>query len=159
MAAEANKVPEAQNPRTPESSGAYKPTPAELLVEQYKLLEERRKYFGSQFMQTIGGVGAMFSLLVGLLGGSRDSQVLLRSALFVGGIAFVLLAYLGYRLGNRQDDCEKVMSEIESSLQKIGYTMVAEMPAGAKNIGARKVIVGFLGLLGAALIVIGFRGW
>jgi len=36
------------------------PTPAGLLLEQYKLLEERRRFFGGQFMQTIGGVAGIF---------------------------------------------------------------------------------------------------
>jgi hypothetical protein len=59
------KVPGEQPSRSVELGRT--PSPASLLLEQYKILEERRKYFGSQFMQTIGGVGAIISALVGLL--------------------------------------------------------------------------------------------
>jgi hypothetical protein len=132
------------------------PTTAELLVEQYKLLEERRKYFGSQFMQTIGGVLAIFSVVVGLLGGNTANYRLLQTALLFGGTAFLLLAYLAYRLGQRQDDCEQVMREIESSLQSMGYR-VAEAPRGAKH-GARTVIVMALACSGFGLIILGVIG-
>ena len=57
--------------------------------------------------------------------------------------------------GSRQDDCEQVMSEIESILKEIGYTLVAKAPPGAKTFGARKAIVFSLAGLGAGLIVIG----
>ena len=133
------------------------PTTAELLLEQYKLLEERRKYFGSQFMQTIGGVLAIFSVLVGLLGGAEANHLLLQTVLLFGGSAFLLLAYLAYRLGQRQDDCEQVMREIESSLQSLGYR-VAEAPRGAKRFGARAAIVAALAILGLGLLILGAVG-
>jgi hypothetical protein len=132
-----------------------KPTRAELLIEQYKLLEDRRKYFGSQFMQTIGGVGAILSILIGLLGGKSDNATLLRFALLIGGIAFLLLAYLCYRLGRRQDDCERVMHEIERTLRSMGYEIIEEMPTGALIFGARKAIIVSLGALGVSLAIIG----
>ena len=135
------------------------PTPAELLLRQYELSEERRKYFGSQFMQTTGGVIAIFSLLVGLLGGKPEIAAFLRAVLVIGGIAFVLLAYLGYRLGKRQDDCEETMEKIESTLVGMGYPFVAEMPKGAKQFGARTAIVIFLVLVGLFLVVSGFTEW
>jgi hypothetical protein len=137
-------------------NGPIRPTTAELLLEQYKLLEERRKYFGSQFMQTTGGVLAIFSVLVGLLGGDTANYRVLRTALLFGGIAFVLLAYLAYRLGQRQDDCEQVMREIESSLQSMGYR-VAEAPRGAKH-GARAAIVTALACSGFGFIILGVVG-
>jgi hypothetical protein len=44
-----------------------------VLMEQYKLLEERRKTFGNQFMQVIGFSIALFTLLVGFLGGKNEA--------------------------------------------------------------------------------------
>jgi len=133
-----------------------KPTPAELLFDQYKLLEERRKYFGSQFMQTLGGVGAVFAFLVSQLGGKKENSELLAFVLIFGGLAFMLLALLAYRLGSRQDDCEKVMRKIEGSLCSMKYP-IEEMPPGAK-IGARILIVACLGGFGISLVVFGIRG-
>lgn len=135
-----------------------KPTAPELLLEQYRLFEERRKYFGSQFMQTIGGVTAIFTVFVGLLGGKTENRDVLRIALFIGGIAFLLLAFLGFRLGQRQDDCERGIGDIESRLESMGYTTVVKMRTGAK-FGARKLIVTFLILLGLAVITFGAKGW
>lgn len=132
------------------------PTTAEFLIEQYKLLEERRKVFGNQFMQTTGGVLAIFSVLVGLLGGNTANHLVLQTALLFGGTAFLLLAYLAYRLGKRQDDCEQVMHGIESSLQSMGYR-VAEAPRGSKH-GARTVIVMALACSGFGLIILGVVG-
>lgn len=130
-----------------------KPTKAELLLEQYKLLEERRKYFGNQFMQTTGGVGVAVSILVGLLGGKSVSEFLLRFSLFIGGVAFFWPAFLGYRLGRRQNDCERSMVEIENLLRGDGYTVVSMQP-GAKAFGARYAIVSFLVAIGLCLIVV-----
>jgi hypothetical protein len=109
------------------------PTVPELLLEQYKVFEERRKYFGSQFMQTIGGVTAIFTVLVGLLGGKTENRAVLRITLVVGGIAFLLLAFLGFRLGQRQDDCEDGIREIESHLESIGYTRIVKMRKGPSS--------------------------
>src|ERR1700681_4907413 len=106
-------------------TGAQNPTAGQLLLEQYKLLEERRKYFGSQFMQTIGGVAAIISLFVGLLGGKPENRPLLKYALIFGGLAFLVLARLAYRLGQRQDDCESGICDVESRLESIGYASIA----------------------------------
>lgn len=134
---------------TSHSEFALKPTLAELLIEQYKLFEDRRQYFGSQFMQTIGGVSLIFSILIGLVGGKSENSILLAFTLVIGGGAFSLLAFLAHRLGQRQDDCERVMSSIELDLQSIGYTTVSKMPTGAQKMGARKLIT--LYLLGIAV--------
>jgi hypothetical protein len=150
------KAPEEQSPRR--INQIPTPSPAALLLEQYKLLEERRKYFGSQFMQTIGGVGAILSVLVGLLGGKTENAALLNWVLRIGGVSFVLFAILGYRLGKRQDDCEHEMSKIEGNFRHLGYKHVATMPRGAKAFGARKALIIFLIMLGLGLIVIGSFG-
>lgn len=131
------------------------PTPARLLLEQYKLLEDRSQFFGNQFMKMIGGVGAIFAILVGLLGGKPENDSLLRFTIFVGGAAFLLLAFLSYRLDKRQDDCECVMGEIESTLKSMNYPAVARMPRGARGIGAKRTIIPFLVSLGTSLLVIG----
>jgi hypothetical protein len=96
MASQSSQIEQRQPQEAPTS---LKPTPAEILIAQYQLLEERRKYFGNQFMQTIGGVGAIFTILIGQLGGKPENRPLLRASFLFGGIAFLLLAFLAYRLG------------------------------------------------------------
>jgi hypothetical protein len=149
----------------PNESGSsfLSPTPGQLLLEQYKLLEERRKYFGTQFMQTIGGLVAIVSLAITLLSGKTESRPLLKYALTFGGCAFLLLALLAQRLSKRQDDCEQGMCEAESLLESIGYEKVVKMRLGSKH-GARLAIVASVAILGAVLLTIGifqFRstGW
>jgi hypothetical protein len=66
-------------------------TSAEFLVEPYKLLVDYRKYLGSLLMQMTGGVVAIFTILIGLLGGK--SANVLRFALGFRSISFALLAY------------------------------------------------------------------
>lgn len=134
---------------------SQKPTYAELLLEQYKMLEERRKYFGTQFMQTIGGVAVIVSVLIGVLGGKSATGVFPGSAVVFAGIALILLAFLAYRLGKRQDDCETAIVQIEHNLKSIGYLEIVAMPPGAKH-GVRVVIETILFLFGIGLLGIGF---
>lgn len=126
-----------------------------ILMEQYKLLEERRKTFGNQFMQVIGFSIALFTLLVGFLGGKN--VVFFPVVLRVSGIVFMIIAFLGYRLGKRQDDCEKKMVEIETVLSEILHSPVISLPHGAKTFGARKLIVTTLIIGGLLLIVFSFK--
>jgi len=127
-----------------------------ILLEQYKLLEERRKTFGNQFMQVIGFFIAMFTLLVGFLGGANEP--LLNKAIQVAGVVFIIIAFLGYRLGKRQDDCEKNMVEIEGFFEGIVHKPVSSFPRGAHKFGARKVIVGAMVIGGLLLFVFSFIG-
>jgi hypothetical protein len=106
-------------------------------------------------MQTMGGAGAILSVLFGLLGGKPENRILLRTSLVIGGVVFGLLALLGYRLGKRQDDCEQVMGKIESSLQSMGYAAVANMPTGGRPSGQETAIVLFLSVVGASLVIVG----
>ena len=104
-------------------------------MEQYKLLEERRKTFGNQFMQIIGFFVALFALTIGVLGVQNSD--LLSLAMLVSGFTFIIIAHLGYRLGKRQDDCEKEIAKIEKFLGGIINNTIASLPRGAKKFGAR----------------------
>lgn len=144
------------DPKTeqPKVMTSQKPTRGELLLEQYKLLEERRKYFGNQFMQTVGGVAVIVSVLIGVLGSKSETGVFPGSAMVFAGIALILLAFLAYRLGKRQDDCELAIARIEQNLKSIGYPDIVNMPGGAKR-GARSAIEVILFLFGLGLIGVG----
>jgi len=125
------------------------PTTGQILLEQYKMLEERRKYFGNQFMQAIGGVTVIVTLIVGLLGGKVENRQLLKYALIFSGLAFYALAYLAIRLYQRQDDCERGIRDVESKLEQMGYTVVNMQPGS--RYGARIVFVVFFALVGSVL--------
>ena len=118
----------------------------EILLQQYRLLEERRMYFGRQFMQTVAFVGGVLAVLVGLLG--QQNEVLLRWVLGIGGVASLLMAVLASRLGQRQDDCENGMRRIEARLHDAGFQSVVTFQPGAGPLGARNLIVSALVLLG-----------
>lgn len=121
-----------------------------VLLDQYRLLEERRMYFGRQFMQTVGFVGGVLAVLIGLLG--EENATLLRWALGVGGVASLLLAVLAFRLGVRQKQCEEELTKIEEYLRRAGNPFVATLEPGAQRFGARNLIVSFLVLFGALLL-------
>jgi hypothetical protein len=63
-------------------------TSAEFLIEQYKLLVGYREYFGSRLMQMTGGAVAIFTILIGLLGGKSPNVP--RFLLGFGSISFSL---------------------------------------------------------------------
>ena len=121
-----------------------------ILTEQYKLLEERRKSFGREFIQTLGFFIALFTILIGFLG--EKNLALLTSVLRVGGVIFILIAFLAHRLGVRQDDCEGVMAEIETQFQDELNSSIGSLPPAAK-FGARRVIVIVLLLAGVLLLI------
>lgn len=126
----------------------------DVLLEQYKLLEERRKAFGREFMQTVGFILALLGIVVGLLG---ESSPLLHSILRAAGVTFFILAFLAYRLGKRQDHCEETMAIVESWLEEESGGAVARLPQGARRFGARLSIVLALIVAGILLLVLPLR--
>lgn len=127
-----------------------------ILLEQYKIAENRRTTFGKQFMQTTGFVGALFSGTFGLVGAKNFA--LIRPICVVGGLMFLAVALLGHRLGQRQDDCERTLSEIEDALVASGHTGIVRQRKGAR-FGARIIIMTFVAGFGAALIAAGATTW
>jgi hypothetical protein len=123
----------------------------EVLLEQYKLLEERRKTFGQEFMQTFGFFIAAVVVVVGLLG--EDNPRLLAVVLRVAGSIFIVIALLAQRLRKRQDDCQGSLAEIEDLLQEEVGDSIGRLPGGAK-LGARMMIVAMLIVIGLALLLL-----
>jgi hypothetical protein len=122
------------------------------LIEQYKLLESRRDSFGRQFMQIIGFFIALLALLIGLFG--KEQARILAAILSFSAVALAVIAYLGYRLGKRQNDSERVMAEIEERLTREFGGPIVNLPKGASRIGARAVIVAALVLGSSVLFII-----
>src|ERR1039457_1235587 len=119
------------------------PTSAEFLVEQYKLLVDYRKYLGSLLMQMTGGGVAIFTILIGLLGGK--SPTVLRFALGFGSISFGLLAYTRHRLRRNERLCSVQMHQTEATLKERRYESVIWPIEEGR--GARIVFIVFLCLL------------
>jgi hypothetical protein len=124
----------------------------DILLQQYQLLEQRRKQFGSEFMQTFGFFFAAFAGLVALIGSTHNT--LFRVVLFYAGILFLVISYLAHRLGQRQDDCELHMAAIEEMLSNAAGLEVGKFPRGSGGFGARKLVVVTLALFGGSLLTI-----
>jgi hypothetical protein len=127
---------------------------AEFLVEPYKLRVDYRKYLGSLLMQMTGGVVAIFTILIGLLGGKSPN--VLRFGLGFGSISFGLLAYTSYRLRCNERLCSVQMHQIETDLKKRRYESVIWPIEEGR--GARIVFIVFLCLLAGSLGYLCYRG-
>ena len=105
-------------------------------------------------MQMTGGVVAIFTILIGLLGGKSPN--VLRFALGFGSISFALLAYTSYRLRRNERLCSMQMHQIEKDLKERRYeSMIWPIDEGR---GARIVFVVFLSLLAGTLGYLCYRG-
>jgi len=127
-----------------------------ILLEQYKIAENRRTSFGHQFMQTTGFVIALFAASVGLIG--IKSAALLRLTCIVGGAMFLAMALLGYRLGRRQDDCERTLAEVEDALLALGHLGIVRLRKAAR-FGARNIIAILMGGFGILLLTAAVTGF
>jgi hypothetical protein len=105
-------------------------------------------------MQMTGGVGAIFTILIGLLGGKSPNA--LRFALGFGSISFGLLAFTSYRLRHNEMLCAGQMHQIERDLKDRRYeSMIWPIEEG---LGARIVFIVFLCLLAGSLGYLCYRG-
>jgi hypothetical protein len=103
-------------------------------------------------MQIIGFFIALLALLIGLFG--KEQAKILAAILSFSGVVLAVIAYLGYRLGKRQNDSERVMAEIEERLTREFAGPLVNLPKGATRIGARSVIVAALVLGSLVLFII-----
>ena len=126
-----------------------------ILLQQYKMAEERRSEFGRQFMQTIGFAVPLFVAAVAL---AKPIPFILRLVCGIGSLFFFALAGLGYRLGQRQDDCEKTLSKIENALRSLGYSDIETLLPSKRPFGARKILVLFMVTVGIILLIVASVG-
>jgi hypothetical protein len=126
-----------------------------ILLQQYKMAEERRSEFGRQFMQTTGFAIPLFATALGL---AKADPVLLRIICGIGGPFFLGLAVLASRLGQRQDDCEATLSEIENALRRLGYAETVTLRPSKPRLSARKTIILFMASVGIILLIIAIVG-
>ena len=141
-------APDDEKPLTPVDE--QKSNPAGLLLEQYKLLVDYRKFLGDQFLKMTGVIMGISTVLIGLLSGK--SPVAVKLALGLGAIIFFLLAYVGYRLRVAEDTFVDAMHAVEGLLDSNGYKLTG-WPSATKDVGARIAIVAFLSLVGLGFLV------
>lgn len=108
-------------------------------------------------MQSSGFFFVAIAGLVGLLGKSHDT--LFRVVLVYAALMFAVVTFLAYRLGQRQDDCEREMALIEEKLRSECEIAVISFPRGAAKFGARKVIIATLALFAVSLFAVAIFWW
>ena len=131
------------------SATEQKPSPSQLLFEQYKLLVDYRKYLGDQLLKTTAGIVGIPTVLIGLL--SAKSQVTVKLALGLGAIVFILLAFVVDRLRRAEDKFVVAMHAIEDSLALRDYKLT-KWPSETNNVGARRALAAFLGVIGCVFL-------
>lgn len=122
----------------------------EILVNQYKLLEERRNYFGRLFWQMPGLLLAVIALV---FSGVIDKALhIVRFTCLGAGAAMSLMTYIAYRFRASQDDLEKRISLVEKKLLQ-RFPEIVELPKSYGPWGARNLTVYMLGLFSAILLL------
>ena len=126
----------------------------EVLIEQYKLMEGRRNYFGHMFWQIPGFFIAVFAVTIGLA--SKGESNLLLPSMGVGGVILLVIGRIAHRLAKAQDECEEILSQIESKLRKNDFSDIVEFPKGIPllRFGARGITLAALLVAAAALITV-----
>jgi hypothetical protein len=109
----------------------------ESLIEQYKLVEERRRSFGRELVQTTSFAAALFPVAIGL---SAEHEGARRLVCIVGAGLFAILGMLAHRLAVRQSDCEQLLDEIEGTLRESDPSAIVSMRSDAKP-GVRRALV------------------
>lgn len=123
----------------------------EILVRQYKLLEERRNYFGRLFWQMPGLLLAVIALV--LSGIIDKAQHIIKYACFGASAAMFLMTYIAYRFRASQDDLEIRLGIIEEKLKKSGFSEIIELPRSHGLFGARNLTVYMLGVFAIILLI------
>lgn len=123
----------------------------DLLMEQYRMLEERRTYFGKLFWQLPGFFVGVFAVFIGLADASHTRM--LRISYFVGGAIMLLIAWIAYRLKASQDECERIIAQVEEKFRSEGLDNGITLPRSYR-VGARAITLLALILSGVALMVV-----
>lgn len=125
-----------------------------LLVEQYKIMEERRNFFGKLFWQVPSFFIAVFAILVSIV--DKDSPRQFKVISLLGGAIFLLISWMAHRLRVSQDECERVLAEIERKFDEEKIENIVSLPLSRKY-GARTAIIIALIVSGISLLIAGFR--
>jgi hypothetical protein len=119
------------------------------VLVQYQVFAERRLHFGRMFWANIAFM--IVVLLVALYFTPEEAAPLVRFLIGGLGLATVQMAYIVHRLRKMEDQCEKLMHDIEVTLKEAGHAGVLIAPRSGR-FSARSMAVLSLALLGLALI-------
>ena len=124
-----------------------------ILIEQYKLIENRRNYCGRLFWQLPSLFIACIVFFISLF--ARENLAALKSASVIVGIIFLLIAQIAHRLRKSQDECESLLEKLETKIRKEGFEDIISLPKSRKR-GARfATIITFI-VLGILFILFPF---
>ena len=131
-------------------------TRAQILLEQYKLIEARRNYTGNLIWSIPGFFIAVFAVL-GTNTLEKAPQYL-PFGFLIAGITFWLNAWIAHRSRVTQDQCETLLRNIEDELEKEGFSALAKLPRSSA-FGARFLLITFLLLSGIVLCASALWMW
>ena len=124
-------------------------------MEQYKIVEGRRSFFGKLFWQLPSFFIAVFAIFVSIA--DKDKPHLYRIIYLLGGAIFLLISWIAHRLRRSQDECEQILAEIEKNfLEEEEIKNIISLPLSRKY-GARTAIIIALVATGLSLLFVGFK--
>jgi hypothetical protein len=124
------------------------------LIEQYKIIEQRRNYCGNLFWKLPAFFITIFAVFTGVL--VRENTIFLNFLgliCFVGGILFFLISFIAYRLKVSQDNCESLLEKIENEIRQEVNFKIIPLPRSRIK-GARYVTILFLLFCGISLMAL-----
>lgn len=131
-----------------------------LLMEQYKIIEGRRSFYGKLFWQLPSFFIAVFAIFVSTA--DKDKPYLFRAIYLLSGAIFLLISWIAYRLRRSQDECEAILEKIENKfveekiLEEKRENRIS-LPHSRKVFGARTATIIALVVSGLSLLFVGFR--
>jgi hypothetical protein len=125
-----------------------------LLMEQYKIIEERRSFYGKLFWQLPSFFIAVFAIFVSIA--DKDKPYLFRAIYLLSGTIFLLISGIAYRLRSSQDECEVLLEGIEKIFRDEKIEEIISLPR-SKKLGARTATIIALVISGLSLLFFGFK--
>jgi hypothetical protein len=125
---------EQPKPRKLHRGGDGKIATEDLLIEQYRILESRRNYFGRLFWQLPAFIVTILTLVISRVADTRSVELAI--VLFMSALLLLLAAYIAYRLLKSQEECELMLGKVEERFRHELKLTPMSLPYSHK-IGAR----------------------
>ncbi|HXN98683.1 MAG TPA: hypothetical protein VN881_06380 [Candidatus Acidoferrales bacterium] len=125
---------EQPKPRKLHPGAGAKIATEDLLIEQYRILESRRNYFGRLFWQLPAFIVTILTLVISRVAEKRSIELAI--VLFMSALLLFLAAWIAYRLLKSQEECELLLGKLEERFRRELNLKPMSLPYSHK-IGAR----------------------